>query len=106
MLHGLLVLGACSCFSDTLLGAATRVPTVRALVAGSAADHDRPARRAWRRVLLILDCREGGGLRHAVCGGTVLFGDCRRMRRQTAIVELAAIHAGMELRFRRQELRS
>src|SRR5207244_12821277 len=42
------------------LCAAARVTAVRALVAGAGAHHDRAARRAGRRVFLILNRRERG----------------------------------------------
>src|SRR5262245_33785889 len=91
------------CVSALALRAAARIPAVRALIAGAAADHDRAARRAGRRVLLILNRRIRG--RRCDSFGRRGGSGCCRQLTVTVLVELPAVDAGMELRLGRQELR-
>ena len=92
------------------LRAAARVAAVGALVAGAAADHDRAAGRARRRVFLVLDRRErappsptarlrAGRHRPSACR------DVAAAAARASSTVLAAVDAGVELRLRRQELR-
>src|SRR5688572_33507761 len=59
------------------LGATRSRPAVRALVAAAAADHDRPARAARRRVLLIPHRGEFSGLGFRRGSGFLAVGCCK-----------------------------
>src|SRR5215471_6707417 len=92
------------------LRAPARRATVRALVARAAADHDRAARRARRRVLLVLNRRERRGLLRIRGPGAAWrvssrFHVERQLLGRRDGYLFAIVHAGAELGFRRQELR-
>src|SRR6516162_8558254 len=83
------------------LGAAARVTAVDAFIAGPAANHDRPACRAWRSIFLILNRRKrrGSCCRLARVHGYFVGHGSRRCG---AILDFAAVHASVELGLGRQ----
>src|SRR5262249_6737231 len=90
--------------------AAARRSAVRALVASAAAGHDRAARRARRRALLVLNRRERRGLLRIRGPGAAWrvssrFHVERQLLGRRDGYLFAIVHAGAELGFRRQELR-
>src|SRR5687767_4171968 len=83
------------------LCATARIAAVYALIARATANHDRPARRARRRVLLILNRGEWRG-RRLHCrrrDHRRIRGWRQRMTVAVGIVQLAPVHAGVKLRF-------
>src|SRR4029077_13840125 len=99
-------------YGTSVSGTSARGAAVRALVARTAAHHDRAARRAGRRVFLVLYGRERRGLSRPArlegrayrCIRYRLHVERQLLRRRDGHL-FTVVHAGAELRFGRQELR-